>query len=375
MRRGRKRKHNPSIPAHVYQGSLPTGIYWDGSGNGRWYVREDGKAHVVAQRDARNSHLHRIIEERAGLNTNSLGWLCNLFNTSLKFKSLSARTQKDYLYQAHVTKTFQTKKGPLGELSVERLTQPVIQRLIESIAEQGFPTKANHLLRYLRRVLNWGLNRGHCTHNPARGVEEATERKQRQVPDPADMTRLIAFARLRGARTPHTEGSVAPYLWIVAELAYLCRLRGIEAITLTDGRATKEGVLTNRGKGSFDSLVRWNPRLRTAWDAAVEYRSSVTPKERPAQIDASKRFLIVNQSGEPLKKSTLDTAWQRLMLLAIKESMLLPERRFGLHAMKHRGITDTPGTRGDKQLAGGHRSERMLDVYDHSVPVVDATSD
>jgi len=43
--------------------------------------------------------------------------------------------------------------------------------------------------------------------------------------------------------------------------------------------------------------------------------------------------------------------------------------------MKHRGITDTPGTRAEKQLASGHKTEAMLDVYDHSVPRVEPASE
>jgi hypothetical protein len=45
-----------------------------------------------------------------------------------------------------------------------------------------------------------------------------------------------------------------------------------------------------------------------------------------------------------------------------------------MHDLKRKGITDTPGTRHEKQDASGHRSSSMLDVYDLSVPVVDPAS-
>jgi len=60
---------------------------------------------------------------------------------------------------------------------------------------------------------------------------------------------------------------------------------------------------------------------------------------------------------------------------AIKAGAIKPEQRFALHAMKHRGITDTPGTRAEKQLASGHKTEAMLDVSDHSVPRVEPASE
>jgi hypothetical protein len=71
-----------------------------------------------------------------------------------------------------------------------------------------------------------------------------------------------------------------------------------------------------------------------------------------------------------LSKSGLDTAWQRFMTLAVKEGVLTAEERFGLHDMKRRGITDTAGTRADKQQASGHKSAAMVDVYDQSLPRV-----
>lgn len=82
------------------------------------------------------------------------------------------------------------------------------------------------------------------------------------------------------------------------------------------------------------------------------------------------RPLIVAADGSELRKSSLDTAWQRLIKLAIEEEIITEEDRFGLHDLKRRGITDTKGTRHEKREASGHRSASMMDTYDLSVPVV-----
>ena len=58
------------------------------------------------------------------------------------------------------------------------------------------------------------------------------------------------------------------------------------------------------------------------------------------------------------------------MKMAIEESVITKEERFGLHDLKRRGITDTKGTRHEKQEASGHRSASMMDTYDLSVPLV-----
>ena len=75
------------------------------------------------------------------------------------------------------------------------------------------------------------------------------------------------------------------------------------------------------------------------------------------------------EGGESLSKSGLDTAWQRLVHLAMREGVLAPEKRFSLHDLKREGGTNTVGTRAEKQVAPGV-SEAMMKVYDQSVPRV-----
>jgi hypothetical protein len=53
MTRGRKRKHDPSMPKHIDQAALPRGIYWDRSGAGHWYVFEKSGARLPALMRAR----------------------------------------------------------------------------------------------------------------------------------------------------------------------------------------------------------------------------------------------------------------------------------------------------------------------------------
>lgn len=52
-----------------------------------------------------------------------------------------------------------------------------------------------------------------------------------------------------------------------------------------------------------------------------------------------------------------------------------PEDRLALHDLKRRGITDTVGTKADKQVASGHRDQEMMDVYDHSLPIVNPSAE
>lgn len=366
-----RRKINPSIPSHIDQAAIPKGVYWDHSGRGRWYTFEtEGgrkKRRTVAGPAAPLSDLHAIVEKSAACG--SVEWLADQYHSSTKFKQLAKLTRADYEYSRGVLLAFPTATGgTVGALVADKLRNHHLQRLVDRIADQGTPTKANKMLRYARLLWRWGVNRGFVTTNPAQGLEAAKERKRQRNPKDDAYIALRDFAKARGARTAHTEGSAPPYLWLVMELGYLCRLRGIETITLTEAHGEKEGLRTNRRKGSRDNLVQWTPRLRAVWDAALMLRKK-TRGAAPELIRPEDRFVFLAQGGEPLSKSGLDTAWQRLVAAALDEGVITAEQRFSLHDLKRKGGTDIKGNRAEKQDALGV-SEAMMKVYDKSVPSV-----
>jgi site-specific recombinase XerC len=370
---GRKRKHDPTIPAHIDQRKLPVGCYWDRRDRVWYTIRATTpKRARVAGPDAMMSELHAAMELQHGINRKAVSWLLSQYHASHVFKALAESTQQAYQTQREVALSLPSKiGGTFGDLEYGRLETHHFQRLVARLAEAGTPTKANGLMRYLRLVYSWGVREGHCSANPVKGVREAKERKRRRLPEPAVMARLIQFAAVGGQRVAHSKGSVPPYLWAVADIAYLCRLRGIEVITLTDAHALETGLMTNRRKGSRDNVVAWTPRLRMAWDALIERRNGIwQAKARPVPMLPKDRPAVVAEDGEPLDKSSLDSAWQRLIRSAVSSCVIVEAQRFGLHDLKRAGVTDTVGNRADKQEASGHKSAAMMDVYDLSVPVV-----
>lgn len=370
MNRGRPRKNSSS---HVDGSKLPKGCYWD-SRDRVWYtIHFDPKPRRqrIADAKATIADLHTIMEDISGTERGTIAWLCGLFHESSVFRKRAQSTREGYEKIRRGVEIRETKAGKLGILKCDRLTRPAMQVLIDKIADEGTPTKANHALRYLRRVFNWGMNRGHCKHNPFSGIEQAVERAEQHVPSETVRQAVLSFCRERGTYAMHREGSVAPYLWPGYEIAYLCRLRGIEVVTLTDAEVLKDGLRTKRRKGSRDNITAWSPKLRAAVAAAQEHRARTWERRKiPVPAQPKDRPIFVNQEGYALKKGTFDSAWQTMIKLAIREGVINAEQRFSLHGLKHAGITDTHGTRGEKQLASGHKSERMLDTYDHSVPIV-----
>lgn len=366
----RARKHDPSIPSHIDQAKIPTGVYWDRTGRGRWYVLDrsgDKPARrTIAGPSAKLSDLHAMVEPTAGIGT--VEWLSDEYQKSAKFKKLAKRTRDDYEYSGGVLVGMQTPMGKFGLLRANSIRNVHLQWIIDKLEDEGTPTKANKVLRYSRLLFRWGVNRGKVTNNPAQGLESATERKQQRYPGDLAYNKLLAFSQERGALKARTKGSCAPYLPMIMEIGYLCRLRGIETLTLVESQGEKEGLRTNRRKGSRDNLVEWNPRLRAAWDAALKLRREMRG-DAPELIKPEDRVVFLTEGGEPLSRSGLDTAWQRLIKQAIAAGVISADERFSPHDLKRKGVTDTPGTKHEKQDAAG-LSESMMKVYDKSVPTV-----
>ncbi len=376
MSRGRPRVLDPTIPAHIDPRRLPKGAYWD-RGTRTWYtiLRSPApKRKTLCDASATLADLHRALEDLSASGIGTVAWLLDHYHASMDFAGLAESTRGAYQRLRKTVADRPTRAGRLGTLRLSGLTRPALQTLVEAIAKEGAPSKANHILAYLRLVFRWALNHGRApanwTANPADGVKAAPERRQFKMPTRAALDAVLAFAREGAARKAHARGSIPPYLWAVMELAYRCRLRGIEVITITDAHATPAGIRTNRRKGSRDNIVAWSDGLREAWEALVHLRAQTCARARSAvPLRAEDRVLVVGRDGRPLSKSGLDTAWQRLMAAAIDQGVLTEGERFSLHGLKHRGITDTPGNAADKQTAAGHRTPQMTERYNHAVPV------
>lgn len=188
------------------------------------------------------------------------------------------------------------------------------------------------------------------------------------MPSQAAFRAVLAFARERGALPCNAPGRVSDYLAAVMVLAYSVRLRGIEVCTLTGAHRLDEGIQSNRRKGSRDNVTEWDQEMVDAWNELVQRRERIWNRKgriRPVPMRACDRYLLVERGGNPLRKSALDTAWQRLIAQATLAGVITEQERFSLHGLKHRGITDS-----ENKAAGGHKTEAMRQRYDHEVPLV-----
>ncbi|WP_417511335.1 hypothetical protein [Methylophaga sp.] len=380
MKRGPKRQFNIYIPKHINQEQLPDNCHWDNSGQGHWYTKykdpQTGrrKQTRIAGRFDTLPELHQAIADFHAEDQNTFNLLTREFQKSPTFKDLSDNTKRDYRYCSALVENFPTLSGkPLGTVSMSKWSTPMVQKLIDKLASEKGSSAANHALRYTRRLFKWGRARGFIDTNFATGIEQAKEKPKQQLVSDEVYHRVLDHVLQSGRLGNNVKGACPEYLWPVMEIAYLCRLRGIEVIDMTDDRATDEHLVCSRRKGSRTNAVKWSPRLRKAWDAAIARRDKIwSAKKIPVPLNPAERPVFVSKTGQALNKSSLDTAWQRMITLAMEgdDPVITPEERFSLHDLKRKGTTDTKGTRAEKQEAGGWKSADVVDRYDKSVPVV-----
>jgi len=366
----RHRKPDPSIPVFIDQRKLPVGCYWNRRDR-YWYALPGGKRKRLAGPEAQLSDLHAAMETLHGVDRGSLDYMLGRFEASPQFAELAKGTQDDYRYCRGVVQGFKTKIGTsFADLRRASITPPAIQRLVDKLAEKH-PTKANHVKRYLSAAYSWARLRMGVADNPAKGVAQAKERKAHRTPERDTMRAFVTFLRQRGSLQTRAKGSVAPYVWAVAEIAYRCRARSVEVREMTDADATDEGVIVRRHKGSITNITAWCPELKEAWGWLQARRDAIWRNKLPVvPLEPAKRPVVVTESGRSVGRYTLNSAWRRAVKQAIEAKVITAETRFGMHGLKHRGVTDTPGGRTARKDAAGHKSQAMSDLYSHDLDVV-----
>jgi integrase len=336
----RPRQHTSTLPNGIKPEALPPYVYFDRNGLGRWVWRErvDGKlkAHRLAGPQATIAeiwHAYDALIKPPPAAT--LRALIALFEQSSAWSELAETTRRDYAISAKQISAFQTEHGQLaGDTRPSDWTPGSVRTYVDKRAKTS-RSRANHDLRYLRRLFAWAYERDLIPSNPARGVKGVKEESRDRYVSDGEYIAFLTFAAPR-----------YPYLVPACELAYLCRLRISEVCDLKRADMRPEGLFAARRKGSKDALTGWTERLRLACQGAISLHGPI-----------ASLYLIPGKSGGRMLESTIQTAWQRAMV----EWAVLGNPRFHIHDLKRKGVSDAEG---DKLAASGHRSMAMLKVYD-----------
>lgn len=351
---GRKRnKDNQRLPPYVYPRKDRNHYeHREYLGKGK-----TGKRTYLCPMDAPISEVWKTWEALTQQHEFTLRWLLDTYNGSEENLDNALSSQRQHhMYRNKLVQAVGAKGGKFGDLPLEKINRLMIRRYLD-IAQ--YKVGANRHIQYLKSAWNWARQRFAQVpqENPCEGVTLNKERsRDRYVEDwEYDLVQDIIIQKTR-----------SPYLAIMMELAYLCRLRNSEVRNLKHSDIQGDRLRIKRGKGSMGELTRISPRLQAAIDAARSLNAD-------APVPITGAYLLHNKRGLKISKNAFDSAWQRVMDTATTTGLEIDgeaiklQERFVFHDLKAKGVTD------HTEQWAGHKSEKARLVYVRKLREIDAT--
>ena len=308
-------KATSNLPAYVYR-DKSRGTYY------RPYLGRDNGKNVwgarvwLADYDAPASHVWKQYESLHEYQQRDVRWILNTYLESKHVEGLAAKTVDDYRINANTLITAPLKgSGVFGDVSLDQVTKRVLRRYLDTYPH---PYSANRQVSLLKAAWTWADQRYEgLPDNPCIGVTPNKEEAR---------TRYVTDTEYDDAYARAT-----PWLRVAMELAYLCRGRRGEILSLTTADITSSGLYLKRTKGSEDEVTVMTPRLEAALALS---------EKLPGESD----YLVRNKKGK-IGTSAFNSAWRRLGV------------DWTFHDLKAKGYSD------QKVQDAGHRSERMHRTY------------
>lgn len=346
MGRKRSTKIDDKLPPYVYRKARLNAIeYRPYLGRGKFgpsvYLKDaNGKQlRANATLNEITKAYHRALQNEQA-DGRSLSWLLKKYFKSPRFHKLAVRTKKDYEWYSDKICEMPGKDGrTFGDFPFKQISRKTIAAFRDKLSDT--PTQANRRLQFLSAVFTWAIEEEHIDSNPCKGVSKFSLKARERYAEDTEYNLVLDCAK------------TYPFLVVMMELAYLCRMRMSEIRTMPIEAPNDIGVSVKRSKKSESELTTWTPRLRRAIDAA----QGLYP-------NASSRYLLHNEDGSMITENQFRNAWRRTIEKAEKRGL---KERFTFHDIKARGVTNHPTQH------SGHKSERMKAVYVRKAPQVTAT--
>jgi len=273
-----------------------------------------------------------------------LHWLFEKYEKSDDFNNLSNATKRDRrYYYVWMSEKYSSSFGSWSDIPLSEYSPILIRQFMDSMDKKK--TMANHILRFLRVLFNWGMQRYKLIKsNPCKNVKQYSIRSSSRYVEDWEYNAFLKCAIKHGEW----------YLPAVTELMYLCILRPSESLTIKKMDITETHVLCERTKGSLPTRVKISPRLQEALDLA---------KNKKAKIHSA-IWLLYDKEGQPIKYDAMAKAWDKVMEKFVESG----GKKFKRHELKHKGVTDN-----DDIKASGHKTESMRLLYKHSIDETEST--
>lgn len=364
------KRSSKNIPAHINADKLPDRVWFNISGAGKWMLNyydefHERKTKRICGAEATLAEIWQATEAQQIKTIATFATLSLEFQQTHAWNKLSQLTQKDYLYCRQAIITRDTSTGKLGDVPLNKWTVGLIRKYRDKRAEHS-ESRANKELSYIKRIFSWAYEYEKIKINPATGIKKLSIPPRQHYAEDRDYYYMLNIAKQSGYY----------YVYHAMELAFLCRMRLCEVLSMNDAQELENGLLIKRRKGSRTNIAGWNDRLRAIWDDLRQKRAAILQDRRqPSQIRAEDRYLFISEhTGDPINDHTFKTAWQRVMKMAEERAKKegVEFTRFTFHDLKKKSISDFDG---DKMAASGHRTHSMVNLYDLSIITVPPTRD
>ncbi len=283
-----------------------------------------GKPGEPAFHAAYDACMARAAAVPAQPSVDSLAGLVALYLASPDYLRLAASTRRDY---GRILARLCARYGDLGYAGITRRVVLAIRD-----AHASTPAMSNYILRVLRLLLGWALDRGMIAANPAALPRQLAIRPRRAVWGPQDEAAILKAA--------------SPPLQLAYWLAIYTAQRQGDILRLTWRQYDGDTLTLRQGKTDAPVRVPCHPALRALLDAL--------PRRSPVILTAA--------DGRPYTLDHFRHEWRAATLAAGLDGLQFRDlRRTAMVRLAEAGATTA-----EIAAVSGHdiaRTQRILDTY------------
>ena len=310
---------------------LPPGCYRE-KGRGvvfRPYLTQKHGKNVYGKRvklcaiDATDSEIWIAYHAITTIKAYTLEWLLEEFCTSVQFKSNKPRTQSDRLGYVKLIRQF---SPAFMEQSLSNITKRTIRHYLDNYPH---PKAANRHVSFLQTAWNWAEERHAIPANPCVGVKPNKEESKARYVYTDEYEQALECAQR--------------WQFIAMELAYWCRARRAEVLSMRYSEIVDGAVKVNRTK-----------RSRSEFTVAERIKEIVEMSKSLPGYGVSD-YIVRNREGVQVTESAWNSAQTRMKKRMAKKGYATD---WTIHDLKAKGLTDM------ENGWAGHRSKKAQEVYE-----------
>lgn len=229
--------------------------------------------------------------------------------------SKAPRTQRDNLKELeNLDKTF-------GKADPRKIKPIHIYQYLDARGKTA-RTRANREVALLSHVFSYAIRWGVVETNPCRDVRKFSEKPRNRYVEDWEYAAVYAIA--------------PAIVQSAMEIASITGMRQGDILMLKRSDMTDTGIRITQGKTGTKQIFAWTPALRAAIEQATGIDRSV-----------SSMWIFATTTGRRYSSSGFQTAWQRVMDLAMESGAIA--ERFTFHDLRakagseHQNATDLLG--------------------------------